>query len=79
MGLLSKMGEWSGVDGWMDTPETVRTTKAPAVLISSKHFLMFLFKMWIYIAVLACIMAGFEIRLEISRNVKRVFHLLFVR
>ena len=35
MGLQSKMLEWvSGVDGWMDTPQTVTTTRAPAVLIS---------------------------------------------
>ena len=31
MRLLSKM--WSGVDGWMGvTPQTVMTTRAPAVL-----------------------------------------------
>ena len=30
-GAMSKM--WTGVDGWMDTPQTVMTTRAPAVLI----------------------------------------------
>ena len=32
-GLLSKMLELvTGVDGWMDTPYTVMTTRVPAVL-----------------------------------------------
>ena len=30
MGLLSKMSDW--VSGWVDTPKTVTTTRAPAVL-----------------------------------------------
>ena len=31
----SGVGEWTGwMDGWMDTPQTVTTTRAPAVLIT---------------------------------------------
>ena len=31
--LLSKMLDWSGwMDGWVDTPYTVMTTRGPAVL-----------------------------------------------
>ena len=32
-GALEKKVEWMG-DGWMDTPQTVMTTRAPAVLRS---------------------------------------------
>ena len=35
MGLRSKKWDWvmdGWMDGWMDTPQTVTTTKAPAVL-----------------------------------------------
>ena len=30
--------DWTGLDGWMDTPQTVTTTRAPAVLIIQNNF-----------------------------------------